>query len=308
MSNQTTPTPSTSPVLVLDKRGTLLYVLSDGQKVPLKFSSLPTREGIAHEAIRIGGGTKGQSPEQIAKAIEMYVDAFRTVDAEGKTVRPFRGFVWSGGTINLDDAGKVKYDMVTVIPAILSRRYPCLSGGSTPKTADLAISPEGRLIVDLYGTTVDTGMHVELLVQPDAANVLDWDGDLPMFLTQMEGWKEIGVSVAEIVRNGGAVTRKETYESLRRGIPVLLERGSGRETDAFIAGFENGDWALTAAEERTKALKIEDAEARAAKIKEVDAIVAECKDAMSRLDRGLVSIFSTAVELRTALLARGFLN
>ncbi|CAN5536122.1 hypothetical protein BH10CYA1_BH10CYA1_18030 [soil metagenome] len=304
MTNQT----SSSPLLVLDKRGTLLFVLSNGQQVPLKFSTLPTRDGVAREAIRIGGGTKGQSPAEIAKAIEMYVDAFRTVDAEGKTVRPFRGFVWSGGTINLDDAGAFKQDMVTVIPSIISRNYPCLSGGSTPKTADLALSPEGRLIVDMYGTTIDTGMHVELIVQPDAANVLDWDGDLPMYLTQMEGWKDIGVKVAEIVRNGGAITRKEIYESLRRGIPVLLERGSGRETDAFIAAFESGDWTLTAAEERAKALKIDDAEARKAKIEEVDAIVAECKDTLARSDRGLISIFGTAVELRAALLARGFLN
>jgi len=291
--------------IVVDARGCLFFVLSDGQAAPINFTGLVARAGLAREVVRIAGGCKGLSAEFTANLLPYFVEAFKVVDDKGETVRTFTGTAFSGGTANVTDAGVIKDDMVTNVPAALAAAYECLAISTTPRTADMALSGNGGgLIVDNYGGRIDWRQHAAMVVQKNPADVLDWNGDLDVYLGLLEGWQMVGFKTAVIAMNGGDVTREEIYGSLNRGIATIVVRGSGREADAFIKAFEQGDYSATAGEMRAKLASKGKSEQPA------DDIVAECKIAMESIDRSLVSIvpLGDSAALRGALLARGFLS
>ncbi|MDP3508604.1 MAG: hypothetical protein Q8T09_11480 [Candidatus Melainabacteria bacterium] len=301
MTNSKTKTPK----ITVDPRGCLFIVLSTGETVPLNFTNLVALPGFAREVVRIAGGCKGLSAEFQANLLTYFVEAFKVVDEQGNTMRPFTGTAFSGGTANVDEDGRIKDDMVTNVPSALAAVYPCLAMSSTPRTADMALSHEsGGLIIDAYGGRIDYRQQAALVVQQNASDVLDWDGDLEVYLTLLEGWQMVGFKTAIIAMNGGKVTRDEIYGALKKCIPVIVVRDSGREADAFIQAFENGDFTATAAEERAKLASKSKNEAP------VNAIVNECKLALESVDRSLVTIvpLGDSKALREALLARGFMS
>lgn len=297
------------PKVQVDGRGCLLFVVSHGQPVPPAFSNLVTAdrssEKAAREVVRIAGGCKGFAPEHVENLMPYFVDAFRRVNRRGKTTKEFRGTAFSGGTANVDSDGGLKSDMVTNVPAHLAAAYPCIAMSSTPRTGDMALDPKhGGLIVDLYGGRIDFRQQAALVYQQDPANVLDWDGDLELYLTLMEGWQMAGFKTAIIAMNGGDVTRDEIYGALKRRIPVIAVEGSLRETDAFIAAFRDGDWSKTAFELRTKLV------GKGKDTKPADDAVAVAKSVLEGVDRSLVSIvpINDSKALRKALISRGFLG
>jgi hypothetical protein len=293
-----------TPKIVVDARGCLFFVLSNGQAVPLNFTNLVAKEGLAREVVRIAGGCKGLSAEFQANLLTYFVDAFKVVDEQGNTVREFTGTAFSGGTANVDAAGTIKDDMVTNVPAALAAVYKCLAISTTPRTADMALSHQGGgVIVDNYGGRIDYRQHAAMVVQ-QPSDVLDWNGDLETYLKLLEGWQMVGFKTAVITMNGGDVTREEIYGALAKKIPVIVVRDSGREADAFIEAFEKGDFTKTAAEMRAKLASKGKSEAPA------DEIVAACKTAFESIDRSLVSIvpLGDSKALREALLARGFMS
>lgn len=292
-----------APKLAGDSRGSLFFVVSEGQSAPLAFTGLVARDGVAREVVRLAGGCKGLNLD--ADAMHRYfLAAFRTVDADGATVTEFHGTAFSGGTANADSDGSLKTDMITNVPGVLAAAYPCIAMSTTPRTGDMALDYQhGGVVVDLYGGRLDYRQHANLVFQKDPGNVLDWDGDLELYLTLMEGWKSAGFATAIIAMNGGDVTRDEIYKALARGIPVIAVEGSLRETDAFIKAFRDGDFSATAAEMRAKL------ESKSKSTEPADKVVEACEEAMGKIDRSLVSIvkLNEAAELRAALVARGFL-
>jgi hypothetical protein len=297
------------PKLTIDKLGCQLHVISAGQVLPVEFTSLVSHEGCAPEIIRIAGGCEGLSTEIQDGMLGYFLDAFKVVDETGATTREFRGTAFSGGTANADDEGGIKSDMITNVPAHLAQAYPCIAMSTTPRTGVMHMDGRhGGVIVDAYGGRLDYRQHAAAVVQQDPANVLDWDGDLELYLTLLEGWKLVGKRVGIIVMNGGKVTRDEIYKALKRGIPVFVIEGSLREADAFIKAFNTGDFSDTAAEEKAalvKKGKLSAADIDAA----IGAIRDQCKQDLEGIDRSLVSIVKVndAKALREALLARGFL-
>lgn len=281
------------------KRGSWFFVVSEGQQVPLAFSNLVTTDGVARRVVRLAGGCKGLSADVQAGLVDYFLSAFRIEDKDGKVTSEFNGTVFSGGTANFDEAGKLKSVMITNIPGFLAEAYPCLAISTTPRTADMSLdAANGQVIVDDWGGKMDHRQHANLVYQKNPGDVLGWDGDLDLYLTLMQGWQAAGFKVAVIAVNGGDVTRDEIYGALKRGIPVIVVEGSLREADAFVKAFRDGDFADTAAELRKK------------KPEEADRAVAACKAALESIDRSLVSIvrIADADELRAALVARGLLG
>lgn len=299
-----------APKLVIeaDKGNCQLHVLSKGDVLPVEFTSLVSHPGVSPEIVRIAGGCKGLSADIQANMINYFLEAFRVPGADG-SVREFRGTAFSGGTANATDDGGIKSDMVTNVPAHLAAAYPCIALSTTPRTGVMHMDRRtGGVIVDAYGGRLDYRQHAAAVVQADPANVLDWDGDLELYLTLLEGYKQIGKNVAIIVLNGGKVTRDEIYKALSRGIPVIVVEGSLREADAFIAAYRTGDFSLTAAEEKAALVK----KNKPADVIEqtIGAIHDQCRQTLETIDRGLVSIVpvNNSAALRDALIARGFLG
>lgn len=297
-------TNQSSPIVAGDARGCLFTVVSDGQVAPASFTGMVLKAG-AREVIRIAGGCKGLSTEFQAKLMPYFAERFRLVNADGQTTREYKGTVFSGGTANADADGNLKSDMVTNVPAHLCQIYPCVAISTTPRTADMALDPRGGgVVVDGYGGRVDHRQHAAMVFQADPAKVLDWDGDLAIYLGLMEGWLSAGFATAIVVMNGGDVTRREIFQALQRRIPVVVIEGSGREADAFVKAFRDGDTSLLGAE--TKANLVKKSKPTTAH----DAEIAECITALPTLDKSLVSIvpLDDAQAFRDTLVARGFFS
>ena len=144
----------------------------------------------------------------------------------------------------------------------------------------------GGLIVSAYGDRIDFRQHAAVVYQQDPAEVLDWDGDVELYLTMMEGYKMVGFATAIIALNGGAITRNEIYGALRRKIPVIAIEGTLRETDAFCKA-TRGDWSATDSK-----------------------VVDDCKAVLESTDSALIDIvrMGDSAGLRQALIKHGFLK
>jgi hypothetical protein len=113
----------------------------------------------------------------------------------------------------------------------------------------------GLVVGDTVSTRIDYRQDAAAVMQKSASQLMDWDGDVPVYFDFMADLKEAGFQTAVITINGGDITRDEIYGALSRGIPVIAVEGSLRETDAFIKAFRDGDWSDTCAEKRTKLVK-----------------------------------------------------
>ncbi|MBY0359698.1 MAG: hypothetical protein K2W82_16975 [Candidatus Obscuribacterales bacterium] len=319
-------TKTNSPLVAGDKRGCLFFVQSSGQAAPAAFTGLVNTPGAAREVIRIAGGCKGLPAEFQTGMMRYFQEAFRLVDADGNTTREYTGTVFSGGTANADESGDLKNDMVTNAPAYLAAIYRCIAISTTPRTAHMALDRRaGGVVVDDYGGRIDHRQHGALVTQPSVLDeVFDWDGDLDLYLGMMEGWQQAGFKTGVLVLNGGDVSRREIYKALKLGLPVIVIEGSGREADAFVKAYRDGDFSLTGAETRAKLVSKQKSTA------DIDAEVEQCKVDLAEIDRSLVTLvplsFANATSdggkpvvwdeetllrdakvLREALVARGFL-
>lgn len=253
-------TQHTQPLVTVDERGCIFSVVGAAESMPAVFLA-SIRKALAMELLWFGGGVKNFKPEHTAKMMPWILEG----------LKGFGGVAFSGGTAYFDaETGSIKSDIVTAIPAVLAQNFKCVAIGTFPRVADWALSRQfNHLFTDAYGAVVDNRYHHVAAIQKNASEVLDWDGDLSQRFTVVDaltGWKK-----ALLIINGGAVTRDgEIYPAIARGIPVVVAKGSFREADALVAATE-GDWTLTAAEERTKAGDDKD------KIAKVDAIVAKCQ-------------------------------
>lgn len=303
-------TTNSTPRIAGDARGCLFSVVSDGQTAPMAFLSMVLK-AKAREVFRIAGGCKGLPPEfQGDNLLKFFEERCKLVDAAGQTTREYKGTAFSGGTANADkETGELKNDMVTNVPAHLCRVYECVAISTTPRTAEMALDPRaGGVVVDGYGGRVDHRQHAAMVFQADPSKVLDWDGDLNLYLGLMEGWQSAGFATAIIVMNGGDVTRREIFQALQRRIPVVLIEGSGRECDGFIKAFRDGDTSVMGAETR-KNLAAK-GEAKAAALATHNAEIEQCIADLPNLDKSLVDIvpLNDAQAFRDALVARGFFS
>ncbi len=241
------------------ERGSWFFVVSEGQQVPLAFSNLVTA-AKSRRVIRLAGGCKGLTDDIRAGMVQYFLDAFRLIDDSGATTYEFDGTVMSGGTASFDEELNLKDVMITNIPGYLAEAYPCIAISTTPRTADMSLHARfGNVIVDKYGGQLDHRQHANLVVQKNPADILDWDGDLALYLTLLEGWSRAGFAVAVIAINGGAVTKAEIYGALSRGIPVIAVEGSLRETDVFIQALRQGKTEQTVNTDLVSIVKVGDA-------------------------------------------------
>jgi len=218
------------------KRGSQFHVVAAGENLPLCFTNLVTTDGVTREVIRITGGCKNISQEIVDGLPAYFLSAFKG----------FTGTAFSGGTANFNDDHSLKGFMVTNVPGLLAEHENCIAISTTPRTDFMSLHPTlGAVVMDDHDTRQDHRQHGNVVVQQNASDALDWDGDLDTYFTLMTGWKDAGFKVAIIALNGGGVTKKEIYGALSRGIPVIAVEGSLRETDEFIKAFRAGTAKVT---------------------------------------------------------------
>lgn len=264
-SNMARTQANLEPLLTLDtragERACIFHVVGVNEALPAKFIGYATAPrgkdaaGVdipaAREVIRIAGGCKGMDPKVIEAMPDFYINAFRRVETQGwgpfkreVPTRLFHGTAFSGGTAKIKN-GVIEDGMVTVLPAVLASANPCVAISTTPRTDDMALHGQtGGLIMSDGGDRIDFRQHAAAVIQRDAGSVLDWDGDVPIYLKWMEGMKMQGFATALNPLNGGGITRGEIYGALRLSIPVIPIANTGRETDAFCEAVM-GNWKPT---------------------------------------------------------------
>lgn len=223
---------------VLAPKGMKLLVKNQNESIPGKFA-LAASLADDKVAIRISGGCKHMGPEDKLSMLQFFLIAF-----DG-----FKGLIWSGATRAVDAEGNID-PVVTEIPGVVRSQNPlCVALGSAPRVDTLRLMGESRLVLDKYDNVPNPALNAMLLVQKNANDALDWDGDVDdAFDFMADLMSDGGFSQAGIVAwNGGPVTKKEIEKSAARGWPTILVRGSGRETDIYIEKFEAGDAALLSA-------------------------------------------------------------
>lgn len=288
----------------IDPRGCFLVVVNAGEALPAAFKLFAT-SAEQKAIIRVAGGCKGFTPEASAAMMPFFLGGFADKDAAGKIIRQYKGVVFSGGTANADDDGNLANDMVTNVPAVLADAYGVVAMSTTPRTADLALEKKhgGLVVGDTVNTRLDYRQTAAAIIQVNASQQMDWDGDVPVYFDFMGDLKDAGYSTAVITLNGGDITRDEIYGALKRGIPVIAVEGSLRETDAFIKAFRDGDWTDTASEKRAKLVKANK------DTKVCDDIVADCQAVLAGIDKSLVSIvkLTDPASLLAVMAQRGLL-
>lgn len=307
MTNQTaaqTTATQSSPVPHTDSRGCFLVVATPGEGLPPAFKLFAT-SARQKAIIRVAGGCKGFTPEASAAMMPFFLGGFAEKDVAGAITRQYKGVVFSGGTANANEDGDLADDMVTNVPAVLRAAYGVVAMSTTPRTADMALERKhgGLVVGDTVSTRIDYRQDAAAVMQKSASQLMDWDGDVPVYFDFMADLKDAGFQTAVITLNGGDITRDEIYGALSRGIPVIAVEGSLRETDAFIKAFRDGDWSDTCAEKRAKLVKANK------DTKPCDDIVAECQKILAGVDKSLVSIvqLTDPASLLSVMAARGLL-
>lgn len=290
MTQNTTPT-LYLPKVSVDARGCIFSVVGNQESMPAHFLT-SIRQAKTRELMIFGGGVKGFKPEDVAKMIPWVLEG----------CKDFQGVAFSGGTAYFDKAtGALKAEVVTSIPAVLAASYECVAIGTFPRVENWAFDRTHHyMYTDAYGAVVDDRYHHIAAIQKNASEVLDWDGDMERRFTVVDAlsdWRQV-----YFIINGGAVTRDgEAYAAIKRGMNVIVAKGSAREADALVAAVESGDWTKTAAEERAKA------GTDTAKLAKVDAIVAACQTILKG-NEGLVNIvnYGDGAGLNSTLKKLGF--
>jgi hypothetical protein len=259
-----------------EDRGASFYVKSGAEATPISFLHIATH-AQQKAAINISGGCKGMT-DDLRQSLFPYFEQALVKNVAGKR-KAFAGVVLSGGTSQHNTRSGARVDMVTQIPSYLYSRLPIIAMAHVPKTDVMSLHPDsGAVVMDDYWNGVDKDHHGILVFQPSAGTSGDWDCDVPEYRSWLTGWRDVaGFKVNNTCLNGGDITRDEIYDGILDGLPTIVVKGSGREADAFVLAFQNGDFSATAAELRAKK-----GDAKA------DAAVKVAKDKMAGIDRSLV--------------------
>jgi hypothetical protein len=305
MTNQIAAQTTVTQAPHTDSRGCFLVVATPGEGLPHAFKLFATT-ARQQAIIRVAGGCKGFTPQASAAMMPFFLGGFAEKDTAGAITRQYKGVVFSGGTANANEDGDLADDMVTNVPAVLRAAYGVVAMSTTPRTADMALERKhgGLVVGDTVSTRIDYRQDAAAVMQKSASQLMDWDGDVPVYFDFMADLKEAGFKTAVITINGGDITRDEIYGALIRGIPVIAVEGSLRETDAFIKAFRDGDWSDTCAEKRAKLV------ARPAKTPRlVTTSSPSCQKIVAAVDRSLVSIvqLTDPDSLLKVMAARGLL-
>ncbi len=218
------------PKKIVDTRGCLFTVVSTAEEMPKHFLGT-IRHAHTQEVAIFGGGMKNFTPDMVAKLVPW---------VEGGFTEKFAGVAMSGGTANWDvSTGELQSDVVTAIPPVLAAHSPCIAIGTFPRVYNFALDRQHNHLLTGSTTVVDNRYHHTVCVQESASVPLSWSGDLTQrfaVLDLLSDWKKVFVMI-----NGGGVSRDEAYMALAAGIPIILGKGTKRETDALIAAFEKHD-------------------------------------------------------------------
>ena len=207
--------------------GTFFSVMAQGEAMAAVFAAMASN-AQSPAAFRLAGGCSGMTDAERARVLPYFVEA----------LQGFSGLAISGATASGD--GK---PMVTNVPsALVAAGNPCIAMGTVPRTADMSLPESGSVCVSGYGDTIDLGQHGVAVIQRNASEVLDWDGDLTAYLDFLEGLQDdADWTVGVVVFNGGGVTKKEITQALDRGLPLIVVRGSGRAADEFATQWFGGE-------------------------------------------------------------------
>ena len=208
-----------------------LFVSEYAGAMPASYMLVATR-AKSKVAIRIAGGCKNMSGQDKLDMLSFFAEAL-----DG-----YSGVLCSGGTRQLTADGEVD-PMVTDVPGyVASTNDGVIALGTAPRTDVWSLQGESTFVLDGYNTRPNPTMDAILLVQngPDAA--LDWDGDVPTYLSIMAAWQNFAGfnQVGLISWNGGAVTEAEFLATGKRNWPTILIEGSGRATDDAIQAIREG--------------------------------------------------------------------
>jgi len=156
----------------------------------------------------------------------------------------------SGGTrvlkSSLNEADPTGIMTIVEVPGLLHRINPGIRTlGHAPRTAE-TLGYEGDhssfSIADEADAKViaNPDIHLLWLVQKNASDTSEWDGDVQLYPELMEIIQSTGSgTAAQVFWSGGGVTAKEIAVSLKYGFPILLPRGSGRVVDSMVQALDD---------------------------------------------------------------------
>jgi len=225
--------PMSHPYRIPAGIGRVRFVVTDDiAKVGLTVGAFMSRS-LRRLGIRLTGGCKGMDRTDKLDMISYFVESF-----EG-----FEGFASSGATRNAPSDGLLD-PMVTDIPAALAAAYGerVLTLSTAPRTGEMALVDDGRLVLDEYNTAPQPGVHMTIIIQPEFAHdVLNWDGDVvPYFRMFNEFIRSGSWKFGMTVWNGGLITIDEAFKAASFGWPVFVVQGSGRGADQIIDLLQDG--------------------------------------------------------------------
>jgi hypothetical protein len=224
-----------------------LVVSNTSEDVPF---SVLARCGSMEGIINFAGATAPTDRREQERQFGFFQSMFG-----GNPDMPFRTAnfgAMSGGTRVLSsglNAGNPTGIMTIVeVPGLLHRLNPGIRTlGHAPRTAE-TLGYEGDhssfSIADKADSTViaNPDIHLLWLVQKNASDKSEWDGDVQLYPKLMEIIQDAGSGVAaQVFWSGGGVTAKEIAVSLEYGFPILLPRGSGRIVDSMVHALDN-EW------------------------------------------------------------------
>ncbi len=223
-----------NPFAVLDSTaGTAFLVAEANAAVPATFIALGG--AAAKKAVlSVTGGCSKQSLEDRLGMLEFF----------GTGLQGYQGIVTSGATQNTvfsqaPDGGKIEtvMPMVTDIPGVIAATNPgSIALGHAPRVADIMrFYDNGRFAIAPYDNFLNCRYHGVMLVQKGSDLVLDWDGDVGMYLSAIDMWQNYSkYNVVTVAWNGGDVTRAEVKAAALRNHTVVVIEGSGRAADDVL--------------------------------------------------------------------------
>jgi hypothetical protein len=212
-----------------------LVIMNEGDPVS-PFVHATMGSSSTNFGLRIAGGCSGMEK----------LDRKHMLDWFESNLGNFRGFVSSGATREVDEAGQLD-PMVTEVPAVLARRGNVVTISTVPRVGRLQLVDRSRLRMfreDQWGKSVsqpNPAVHMFIVVQHQLGDEMDWDGDVRMYIDLFNSRRQFaGWQFACIAWNGGGVTKTEIKLTARSGWPVFLVEGSGRGADECIVALRNG--------------------------------------------------------------------
>ncbi|MCX6714514.1 MAG: hypothetical protein NTX72_01740 [Candidatus Uhrbacteria bacterium] len=207
-----------------------LFVKNEGDqsvKIALKLTTARNRV-----VVRLTGGCGYMSAEDARDFLSLFAEAFSG----------FAGAMLFGGTrmIEKQDASNI-VPGITEIPSHIREVCPnMVSLGVVPRTSDIKITEHGLVVsesdVDTYRTIIHPNQDMCLLVQVSPDQPAIWDAEFEECLQIIKDLREFAdFKSLLIVYNGGGVTEREILATAKRGWPVLLIRGSGRNADVYAS-------------------------------------------------------------------------